>query len=138
MGWLIAPDAVVIVDSQFPETAQMFLDGLKERTSRHAGATCSSTPTITGITQPATRRFNRPSRQPSRMPKRAAVAAEQAAERNTEAAQAYPDTTFEDSWSLDLGSELVSAKHDGPGHTGGDGAGCTNVTARDRLRLAVQ
>ena len=62
----------------------------------------------------------------------------QAAERITEAAQAYPDTTFEDSWSLDLGSELVSAKHDGPGHTGGDGAGCTNVTARDRLRLAVQ
>ena len=120
MGWLIAPDAVVVVDSQFPETAQMFLDGLKERTSRrvdvlinthHHGDHTAGNQTLQPAVETIVAHANVPGLQ-----------RRQAAERNTEAAQAYPDTTFEDSWSLDLGSERVSAKHYGPGHTGGDSA----------------
>ena len=34
MGWLVTPDAVLVIDSQFADTAQMFLDGLKKRTPR--------------------------------------------------------------------------------------------------------
>ncbi len=34
IGWLVAPDAVLVIDSQFADTAQMFLDGLKPRTQR--------------------------------------------------------------------------------------------------------
>ena len=30
----LTPDAVMVVDSQFADTAQMFLDGLKPKTSR--------------------------------------------------------------------------------------------------------
>jgi hypothetical protein len=29
MGWLVAPDAVVVIDSQFADTSKMFLDGFK-------------------------------------------------------------------------------------------------------------
>ena len=34
IGYLITPDAVVVVDSQFADTAPMLLDGLKRRTTR--------------------------------------------------------------------------------------------------------
>ena len=34
IGWLIAPDGVVVVDTQFPDTAQQCLDGIKTRASR--------------------------------------------------------------------------------------------------------
>src|SRR5690349_2028645 len=29
MGWLVGPDAVVVIDSQFADTSKMFLDGFK-------------------------------------------------------------------------------------------------------------
>ena len=34
IGLLVLPDAVVVVDSQFADTAPLFLDGLKPKTSR--------------------------------------------------------------------------------------------------------
>ena len=34
IGWLITPDAVVVVDSQFPETATACLEGVKARATR--------------------------------------------------------------------------------------------------------
>ena len=45
----------------------------------------------------------------------------QAAAQKSEDAQAYADTTYKTDWKVDLGSEVVSARHYGPGHTGGDG-----------------
>ena len=50
----------------------------------------------------------------------------QAAAQKSEDAQAYADTTFKTDWKVDLGSEIVSARYYGPGHTSGD--------ARDLLR----
>jgi glyoxylase-like metal-dependent hydrolase (beta-lactamase superfamily II) len=44
----------------------------------------------------------------------------QAAAQKSEDNQAYADTTFKSDWKVDLGSERVSARHYGPGHTGGD------------------
>ena len=32
MGWLIGPDAVVVIDSQFADTSKMFLEGFKPMT----------------------------------------------------------------------------------------------------------
>ena len=113
MGWLISPDGVVVVDSQFPQTAQMFLDGLAERTSRridvlinthHHGDHTAGDQTL----QPSVERIVAHTNVPG-------LQRRQAAERDSEAAQAYPDTTFEDSWTLDVGGEMVSAKHYGPG-----------------------
>jgi glyoxylase-like metal-dependent hydrolase (beta-lactamase superfamily II) len=119
IGWLVAPDAVLVVDSQFADTAQMFLDGLKPRTQRkidilinshhhpdHTGGNKTLQPSVTKIVAHA----NVPGLQ-----------RKQAAAQKTEANQAYADTTFSDAWKLDIGNEVVSAKYYGPGHTGGDG-----------------
>ena len=43
-----------------------------------------------------------------------------AAAAKTEANQAYADTTFEKDWKASVGKEVVSARHYGPAHTGGD------------------
>ncbi|HKH69981.1 MAG TPA: MBL fold metallo-hydrolase, partial [Vicinamibacterales bacterium] len=32
MGWLVGPDAIVVIDSQFADTSKMFLDGFKPMT----------------------------------------------------------------------------------------------------------
>ncbi len=118
MGWLINPDAVVVVDSQFADTAQMFLDGLGEHTSRridvlvnthHHGDHTAGNQTLRPSVDQIVAHANVP-----RLQRR------QAAERDTGAAQAYADETFDESWSLDAGGEQVSARHYGPGHTGGD------------------
>ena len=118
IGWLVAPDAVVVVDSQFADTAQLFLAGLRPRTQRtinllinshhhpdHTGGNQTLRPTVAKIVA----HENVP-----------VLQKRQAATNKTEAAQAYADTTFADRWRVDLGSEVVSAKHYGPGHTGGD------------------
>lgn len=118
IGWLIAPEAVVVVDSQFPETAQMFLEGLQERTSRridvllnthHHGDHTAGNQVFRSSVERLVAHTNVP-----------ALQRRQAVERNIEADQAYPDTTFDDSWSVDAGGEMVTATHYGPGHTGGD------------------
>ncbi len=44
----------------------------------------------------------------------------QAAANKSEAAQAYADETFTDTWKTDIGNEVVSARCYGPGHTSGD------------------
>ena len=44
----------------------------------------------------------------------------QAADAKSEAQQAYADTTYDTTWSAKVGSETVSLKYYGPGHTSGD------------------
>jgi cyclase len=118
MGWMVTSDAVLVIDSQFADTAQMFLDGLKERTPRkidllinthhhadHTGGNKVLQPFVSKIVAHA----NVPELQ-----RKQAVAAK------SEANQAYADTTFKDAWKVDIGNEVVSAKYYGPGHTSGD------------------
>ena len=52
IGWLLAPDGVVVVDSQFPDTAQQCLDGVKAKATRPIDLL--STRIITAITPAAT------------------------------------------------------------------------------------
>ena len=112
MGWLINPDAVVVVDSQFADTARMFLDGLGERTSRridvlinthHHGDHTAGNQTLRPSVEKIVAHANVPGLQ-----------RRQAEARDTEAAQAYADETFDENWSLDAGGERVSARHYGP------------------------
>jgi glyoxylase-like metal-dependent hydrolase (beta-lactamase superfamily II) len=115
IGLLVTPDAVVVVDSQFPDTAQMFLDGLKPKTTRridylinshhhgdHTGGNKVLQPSVAKIVAHA----NVPGLQ-----KKAA---------KTDETQAYPDTTFDKEWKAAVGNETVSAKYYGPAHTSGD------------------
>lgn len=118
MGWLITPDAVLVIDSQFADTSQMFLDGMKSRTQRkfdlllnthhhpdHTGGNKVLRPSVTKIVA----HQNAP-----------ALQRKQAAAQKTEDNQAYADETFTDTWKATVGDEVVSAKYYGAGHTSGD------------------
>ncbi|HLG55501.1 MAG TPA: MBL fold metallo-hydrolase [Vicinamibacterales bacterium] len=118
MGYLITPDAVLVIDSQFADTSQMFLDGLKTRTPRKIDLLINTHhhPDHTGgnkTLQPMVAKIVAHENVPGLQRK-------QAAAQKSEAAQAYADTTFTDGWKTDIGNEVVSAKYYGPGHTSGD------------------
>lgn len=118
MGWLITKDAVLVVDSQFADTAQMFADGLKTRTPRMIDLLINSHhhPDHTGgnkVLKPMVAKIVAHENVPGLQRK-------QAAANKTEDAQAYADTTFKDGWKVDIGDEVVSTKYYGPGHTSGD------------------
>ncbi len=118
MGWLVTPDAVLVVDSQFADTSQMFLDGMKSRTTRRFDLLVNSHhhPDHTGgnkVLRPNVARIVAHANVPGLQRK-------QAAANKSEDAQAYADETFTDTWKVDIGNEVVSAKYYGPGHTSGD------------------
>jgi cyclase len=118
IGWSISPGGVVVVDAQFPATAEICLQGLNERSSKRPIDVLFNTHhhgdhTAGNITfKPVTRRIVAHARVPELQ--------KAATKPGAVATQAYADTTFTDNWSTTLGSETVSAHHLGPGHTGGD------------------
>lgn len=118
IGYVVTADAVVVVDSQFADTAPMFLEGLKPKTSRKIDLLINSHHhgDHTGgnkVMQPSVAKIVAHANVPGLQKKAAATA-------KTEANQAYADTTFEKDWKATVGSEAVSARHYGPAHTGGD------------------
>jgi cyclase len=119
MGWLVAPDAVVVIDSQFADTSKMFLEGFKPMIGGRKIDLLINThhhPDHTGgnkVLQPSVVKMVAQENAPGLQRK-------QAAAQKSEDQQAYADTTFKTDWKVDLGSEVVSARHYGPGHTGGD------------------
>lgn len=118
IGWLITPDAVVVVDSQFADTAPLLLEGLKTRTPRKIDILINSHHhgDHTGgnkVLRPAAAKIVAHTNVPGLQRK--------AAEANkTVDDQAFADTTFDKEWKQDVGSEIVSAKYYGSAHTGGD------------------
>ena len=118
IGWLISTDGVVVVDSQFPDTAATALAGIKERSTRQIAFLINSHHHAdhTGgnqIFRPATAAVLSHKQVPTLMRKVALAT-------KTEASQVYPDTTFHDTWSAQIGKDFVSAKHYAPAHTGAD------------------
>lgn len=118
IGWFVGADAVAVIDSQYPDTAQSCIDGLKGRTTHvidtlinthhHADHT-SGNKAFKGVAGHIVAQAKVPALQ-----KTAAIAAK------TEADQVYADVTFADTWKQDLGTETVHAKYYGPAHTSGD------------------
>lgn len=121
IGWLVNKDAVIVVDTQFPETAKIFLDGLRERAGGRAPDVLFNTHhhrdhtggniVFKGVAKRIVAQANVPALQKK--------AAEQAQPPTTDQ-QAYADRTFDKAWGEDAGSEHVTARFYGPGHTGGD------------------
>ncbi len=115
IGWLVNADGCVVVDSQFPESAQECVDGLEARTSfpldalvntHHHGDHTSGNGVLGSVA-------------------RTIVAHERVPELQRQAAQdpdqqTYADETFQERWSLTVGDETITARHYGPAHTGGD------------------
>lgn len=120
IGWLVNSDGIVVVDAQFPDSAQSCIAGLEEMenvgfdmliNTHHHGDHTAGNPVFKGKVKRIVAHQNVPDLQ------------EAAAERNGQDAvdaQVYADTTYETSWSETIGDETVHLKHYGPAHTGGD------------------
>jgi glyoxylase-like metal-dependent hydrolase (beta-lactamase superfamily II) len=118
IGWLTSTDAMVVVDSQFPESAAGCLTALRGRTdhaldalinTHHHGDHTAGNGTLRKAARKIVAHENVPRLQ------------RQAAERRGNLDdQTYADTTFSEEWRLDAGGQVVSARHYGPAHTGGD------------------
>ena len=120
IGWMVNPGAVVAVDSQYPAEATACLNGLNERSGNrpvdflinthhhgdHTGGNISFRGAAKNVV--AHVKADEHMRQPpgSQPP----------------ADQLFPDTTFTETWSADVGDEKVSAKFYGRAHTSGDAA----------------
>jgi glyoxylase-like metal-dependent hydrolase (beta-lactamase superfamily II) len=120
IGWLVNRDALVVVDTQYPDTAGACLDGLKQKAANRGIDTLFNTHHHgdhtggNGVFRPAAKRIVAHKNVPDLMRKAAAAANPPAA------APTVPDATFDKTWSEDFGDEKITARYDGPGHTGGD------------------
>jgi glyoxylase-like metal-dependent hydrolase (beta-lactamase superfamily II) len=119
VGYLVDAKGVAVVDSQFPDSAKLLINGLNERSkgrpvdrlinTHHHGDHTGGNIAFKGI---ATK----------------VVAHAKAAEhmkappgQNPPATeQLYPDSTFTDVWREQIGDEWIRAKHYGRAHTSGD------------------
>lgn len=120
IGWLVNNDGIVVVDSQFPDSAQTCLSGLEEmsqvdfdmliNTHHHSDHTAGNIVFNEKVKQIVAHK-NVPDLQRASAESRGQEALD---------AQVYPGTTFEELWAKDVGDETVHLKHYGPGHTGGD------------------
>jgi glyoxylase-like metal-dependent hydrolase (beta-lactamase superfamily II) len=118
IGWLSNKDALMAVDTQFPDTAATFAMGVPGRGDRkfdvvlnthHHGDHTGGNLVLKPIAKTIVAHAN--------VPKLQFAAAEKA---NTLDKQAYADTTFADYWHHDAGDEVVTAQYHGTGHTSGD------------------
>jgi cyclase len=119
IGWLINKDAVLVVDTQYPDSAKACVDGLKQKTNgrgidlvinthHHADHTSGN-----GVFRAEAKKLLAQTHVPD-LQRQAAAATPNSP------APVVADETFDQKWSHDVGGELVSAMYNGPGHTGGD------------------
>lgn len=117
IGWLVSSDALAVVDSQFPDTAQACLDGLTQKASRridllanthhhgdHTGGNAVFRPAVGFIVA----HENVP------------MLMRRAAQGSDGAGPGVPDRTYEKVWTHDLGGERLRLRYYGPAHTSGD------------------
>lgn len=115
IGWLANDDALVVVDTQSPETAPHCWAGLQERTEQpldavinthHHGDHTGGNGYFADHTDRIVGHANVPPLQ------------QQAA--GDDRQPVVPTATYEDEWSDTIGSETIHLRHYGPAHTGGD------------------
>ncbi|MCI5082593.1 MAG: MBL fold metallo-hydrolase [Saprospiraceae bacterium] len=118
IGWLIDQEGLAVVDTQFPDAAKDLIQRIQEKQQRpidllinthHHGDHSSGNIAFKGIAKKVVAHENSKANQ-QRV----------AEERGKEAEQLYPDTTFSESWSQKLGSEVVTINYFGAAHTNGD------------------
>ncbi len=116
IGWLISKEAIVVVDTQFPEQSGHLIEAIKKQSDRridllinthHHGDHTSGNIAFKGLTDMVLAHENSKKNQMR-------VTA------GKEDTQLYPDTTFTTEWSKKVGPETISLKYFGPAHTDGD------------------
>jgi cyclase len=118
IGYLVNDGGAMAIDSQYPNTAPLFVTGFRERTPKSVELLINTHHHAdhTGGNQVfrATARRIVGHVNCLEWHRKASAAAK------TEGQQSYADTTFTDEWRTDFGDETVRARYYGPGHTGGD------------------
>ncbi len=116
--FMVTKKGVVVVDSQFPDTAQHLIDEIKKKTTKpfrllinthHHGDHSGGNIAFKGMVQQVVAHAN------SKINQEAA-----AIKQKTQAKQLYPDETFTDTWAKKLGKEKIRLHYFGAGHTNGD------------------
>jgi glyoxylase-like metal-dependent hydrolase (beta-lactamase superfamily II) len=123
IGWLGSPDAVVAVDTQFPDSAAVFLKELPGRNGRTLDAVINTHhhgdhTGGNGTFRPATKTIVAQANVPDLMRSVAARAPKPLTEEELKVI--LPDATFAEAWHKDFGDETISARYFGPAHTKGD------------------
>ena len=131
IGWHVDKKSVVVIDSQFPATAKICLDGINERSlsrpidylvnTHHHGDHTAGNVVFKPVAKKILAHVNVP-----KLQLEAAAAA--AAARNAKPGappppppeQVVANTTYEKTWREDVGDEVMALKHYGPAHTSGD------------------
>jgi cyclase len=118
IGYLVNPGGVVVVDSQFPNEGKACLDGLNSQSgnrgvdflinTHHHGDHSGGNLSFRGAAKKVVAhvKADEHMRQPPGG--------------QTPADQLFPDTTFAENWSADVGDEKIRARHYGRAHTSGD------------------
>jgi glyoxylase-like metal-dependent hydrolase (beta-lactamase superfamily II) len=114
IGYLVNGDGAIGVDSQFMNTAQICVAGLKQRapqgiamlinTHHHGDHTGGNK--AYGVSKIVAHEN--------------CLKSHRATTEKTADQQAYATATFKDTWSERFGDETIEARYFGPGHTGGD------------------
>ncbi len=118
IGWYTTDGAIVVIDSQFPDPAHAFVEGISAFgtgpqkvlfNSHHHGDHTGGNLVFENDGYTIIAQKNVPALQ--------RTAAQNS---DNEANQAYAATTFENEFSFDAGDETINAKYYGPAHTKGD------------------
>ncbi len=117
IGYLKTDGALVAVDTQFPESARTFLDGLRDGDRRldvlvnthHHGDHTAGNAVLAPVARVHVAHEAVPGLQRAR-----AVGTDGYAD------QRYADETFRETWRTDLGDETLALHYFGPAHTCGD------------------
>jgi len=118
IGFLLSKDGIVVVDAQFPDTAQHLIDDLKKRTTNpfryllnthHHGDHTAGNIAFKGVVEHVVAHENSLNNQKT-----------VAEKSNSLDKQLLPDMTFKDDWKLKIGDETIKADYYGAGHTNGD------------------
>lgn len=125
IGLLVNAGGVAVVDTQFPATATICLDGLKTRAAgrgidyvintHHHGDHTGGNP----VFRPAAKKIVAHAKVPE-LQKAAAAAAAARQPPAPVVEPTFPDTLFPSTWRAELGDEVISAKYYSPAHTSGD------------------
>ena len=119
IGWLSNPEALIVVDTQYPDSARLCLDGLKDRAARPVDLVFNTHHHIdhtggNGVFRAVAKKIVAQAHVP-------ALQKMAAAESTTPAdPPVLPDATFDQTWTEHAGDETIAARYYGPGHTGGD------------------
>jgi glyoxylase-like metal-dependent hydrolase (beta-lactamase superfamily II) len=118
IGYYIHDDALVVIDTQFPDSAKLLMEGIRAKTDRkidllfnthHHGDHTSGNPYLKPFTKDIVAHENCPKIQRKRN-----------AKPGEEDQLVYANLTFTDNYKTDLGDEKINAFHLQPAHTGAD------------------